>query len=149
MDVDREICTVAVSGVPRPGGSKRAFLNKRTGRIAIVDMGGAPTKRWRSLVAAAAVGVIDAPLTGPLAVDVVFILPRAKDHYRKSGLRETAPVLPTKRPDATKLWRSTEDALTGILWVDDAQIVTQTVSKIYEDLIRAPGAVITVREILQ
>ena len=35
------------------------------------------------------------------------------------------------RPDATKLVRAVEDALTGLVWRDDAQVVIQTVRKRY------------------
>jgi Holliday junction resolvase RusA-like endonuclease len=39
--------------------------------------------------------------------------------------------LPVVMPDATKLLRGLEDALTGVVWHDDAQIVSQHVEKRY------------------
>jgi Holliday junction resolvase RusA-like endonuclease len=47
-------------------------------------------------------------------------------------------------PDLTKLMRSTEDALTGILWVDDARITDQHARKRYCEPGQAPGAQISI-----
>ena len=46
---------------------------------------------------------------------------------------------------ATKLIRAVEDALTGIVWRDDAQVAVQKVAKVYGD--EPQGAVITIEEI--
>ena len=53
----------------------------------------------------------------------------------------SAPAWPTVKPDATKLWRSTEDGLTGVLWRDDARIVCQLVRKVYAEDGRTGAAV--------
>ncbi len=108
--------------------------------INIVDM--ADNKSWkRSCAVYARQAYQGAPLTGPLKIQCEFHLMRPKFHYgtgrNAAMLKDSAPDFPTARPDATKLFRSTEDALTGILWVDDAQIVLQVVSKRYGD---QPGA---------
>jgi Holliday junction resolvase RusA-like endonuclease len=42
------------------------------------------------------------------------------------------------------LWRAAEDALTGIVWADDAQITDQRVQKCYSTM---PGVSITVEEV--
>jgi Holliday junction resolvase RusA-like endonuclease len=56
---------------------------------------------------------------------------------------------PSCYPDGSKLIRSTEDALTGILWGDDGQIVRHgLVEKRYAGWpgsLSRPGAVITVQ----
>lgn len=75
------------------------------------------------------------PLTGPLQLDVTFILARPQGHFgtgKNAGvLKPGAPQYPTTRPDATKLLRCIEDGLTGVIWADDSQIVFQTVAKEY------------------
>ncbi len=59
-------------------------------------------------------------------------MPRPKAHSRKDGvLKDDAPNWHANKPDATKLLRSLEDALTGVLWIDDSRIVRQQVKKIY------------------
>jgi Holliday junction resolvase RusA-like endonuclease len=105
---------------------------------------------WRELVAASALRQRSPrwPLRGAVAVSVTFWLPRPKGHYRRNGtLRPSAPPEHLVKPDATKLWRSTEDALTGIVWADDAVIIEQTVTKRYADRIFAVGAEICVEEL--
>jgi Holliday junction resolvase RusA-like endonuclease len=65
------------------------------------------------------------------------VFPRPKGHYKGgkygTALKANAPPFPTVRPDATKLIRPAEDALKGILWRDDSQIVTQAATKRYGD----------------
>lgn len=72
---------------------------------------------------------------GPLGLRVTFRLKRPKGHFgsgRNAGaVRHSAPRFPCVKPDATKLLRGVEDALTGVVWRDDAQIVEQFVSKRY------------------
>lgn len=128
-----------VLGVPAPAGSKRGFAVK--GRVIITDANkkAAP---WKALVSAAAREVYDGPLlTGPLAVRMMFYFPRPKGHYgtgKNAGkLKASAPAEHTKKPDALKLSRGTEDALTGIVWRDDSQIVCETLSKHYGEPARA------------
>jgi Holliday junction resolvase RusA-like endonuclease len=132
-----------IPGIPAPGGSKRFF-----GRGRVVD----DCKRnpkWRRLVAAEARkqyhGV---SLAAPLIVLMTFYLPRPKCHFgtgKNAGrLLGGAPALPIVKPDLTKFVRSTEDALTGILWDDDAKIVSQSNAKVYADC-RGPGVEVVVQ----
>jgi Holliday junction resolvase RusA-like endonuclease len=135
-----------VPGKPVPGGSKKAFIG-RSGKVNMVDMG-VGNKEWKAKVAAAAADLHRGPLlTGPLEVSMQFVEGRPQDHYgtgRNSGkLRASAPRYPTKRPDVLKLARSTEDALTGVLWRDDCQTIDLTLSKRYAE---KPGVFISVWE---
>lgn len=138
-----------VPGVPQPGGSKKGFAVKTRGggvRIAIVEDAkhNAP---WRAVVALAATEHFDAPLTGPLTVSFSFAMPRPGHHFgtgRNAGkVKPNAPLGHTSKPDVTKLIRSTEDALKGIAWVDDCQIVSQAAGKLYTND-RRPGCWISV-----
>jgi Holliday junction resolvase RusA-like endonuclease len=91
---------------------------------------GAP---WRRQVAQAAGEAMNGAglLDGALSLTVRFWVPRPKGHYGARGLRPSAPVYPTTRPDVTKLLRAIEDACTGIVWRDDAQVVVQHAIKAY------------------
>lgn len=73
---------------------------------------------------------------------VEFFLPRPKGHFGVHGVKRSAPKYPTVRPDATKLMRPLEDALTGIVWKDDSRIVEQVVRKSYGDPPRAEVKVV-------
>ncbi len=146
--------TIRVDGIPRPGGSKRGFAFKRANGklgVTLVDASGEKGKDWRGDVKHAARQEVKAcgwqiPAPNqPLFLTLMLLMPRPKSHYRKSGaLKPNAPCWHTGRPDATKLLRSIEDALTGILWADDGQIVRQEVRKIYCD--KGSGCSITVQE---
>jgi len=72
-------------------------------------------------------------------------MPRPKYHFgtgRNAGkLKDNAVYWCETTPDALKLTRSTEDALTGIAWKDDKQVVDLHVKKIYGE---RPGAIIRI-----
>lgn len=132
-------------GIARPGGSKKAFRSFSTGRPMLKEACKF-TAEWRATVALAGnEAMIGRPLfEGPLAVRFDFCRGRPKGHYRKNGtLKPKAPQYPTSAPDCTKTVRSTEDALKGIAWRDDAQIVMQLATKVYAEPI---GCWVTVEQ---
>lgn len=135
---------IFVPGTPKPGGSKRAFRHSKTGKVMVVDAGN--NRDWKTAVAQIAAGAIKEPMRGALRVDFHFSFMRPASHYgtgmNAERVRRSAPLYPAKRPDLTKLIRSTEDACTGIVWRDDAQIVDQKATKRYVD--SYPGCLITV-----
>ena len=143
------ITSFSVHGTPRPGGSKRGFVTKN-GRVAMVDASGKKGRDWRGDVQAAALEAFDgSPARDvPLALLITFLLPRPKSHYRTgkhSGeLKPGAPSYNRSRPDLTKLLRSIEDALTGVIWHDDSLIVIQNCEKRYSE---SPGAIVEVFEV--
>lgn len=137
-----------VPGIPKPGGSKKAFFRPGM-RFPVVVEDCKKNKEWRAVVALAGHEAFPhAPLDGPLSVTYVFVMPRVKAHYRTgkraTELRDDAPIYHTVKPDCTKLVRSTEDALTGILWADDAQCAVQSARKEYGT---TTGCFITVERI--
>ena len=132
----RERVTFVVHGKPQPGGSKRAFYNKRTGRAMIVDAN-PEAKAWQKVVQQDALIAMrpSPPMAGPLRLSIMFYQDRPRSHYHTGknagNLRWDAPKWPQSKPDLTKLIRCTEDAMTGIVYKDDAQIVAQSASKQY------------------
>jgi Holliday junction resolvase RusA-like endonuclease len=140
--------TFDVIGVPKPGGSKTAFYNKKLGRALVVDA--CKNKDWKNSVAIA--GSIEMKrrgfpiMAGPLLVKFQFRLPRPKYHYDKKGMVKPQFVAAchVKTPDVLKCARSTEDALTKIVWIDDSQIIEETITKRFAG---EPGATITVEDL--
>lgn len=143
-----------VHGIAAPAGSKRHVGGHR-----IIDASSrsAPWKTLVSQYAADAMadtyGVEPFMLfDGPLAVRMTFYVPRPKTHWRQVNpqtplslagvLRESAPRWPTTRPDVLKLGRAVEDACTGIVWRDDAQIVQEWLEKKYGEPARVEVVVI-------
>lgn len=131
-----------VIGNPAPQGSKRAFVNKRTGRPIIVESS-KHVATWREDVRVAAREKFDTPLTGPISVSIVFSFARPTSQNDKYGQpRKSAPLRKITRPDLDKLIRSTFDALTGIAWLDDAQVWSMSAAKLFD---ARPGAMIEIR----
>jgi Holliday junction resolvase RusA-like endonuclease len=140
------------SGIPRPGGSKRAALIPKRGGGFATAANGRPiigvredcerNRDWRAVVAHEAAVVCCGLLDGELSLCVDFVMQRPRAHYRRNGqLKTNAPKFHTVKPDATKLTRALEDALTGIVWTDDARICDQRIRKPYGD---RPGAKVIV-----
>lgn len=75
-------------------------------------------------------------MDGPICLCVRVFLQRPKGHYSKSksgGLLPSAPARPAKRPDTLKVVRAIEDALNGVVYRDDSQIVAHSLAKYYAD----------------
>jgi Holliday junction resolvase RusA-like endonuclease len=105
----------------------------------------ANVKPWRLLVAHAAVASGVPLLRGPVRLSLVFLFTRPAGHYRKDGtLKPSAPAYHAVKPDGSKLQRSTEEALSGLVIEDDARIVGTVWEKRYCVGNERPGALITV-----
>ena len=125
-----------VPGLAKTAGSKRAFPFRRTNGslgVRVTDDAGEKGKNWRTMVSILGKQIMAGkpPLDGPLEVRFLFELLRPKGHFGKHALKPSAPKYPTVKPDLLKLARAVEDALTGIAWIDDAQIVQEHISKGY------------------
>lgn len=121
-----------VHGQPATAGSKRGFYNAKARRVIITD-DSAKSRPWKAQVADKAAEAMAGEdlLQGPLAAAFAFYVPRPKGHFGAKGVRASAPPFPAVKPDVLKLARAVEDALTGIVWRDDAQIVQETIAKRY------------------
>lgn len=132
-----------IYGDPAPQGSKRVF----NGRV--VEAAGQKLKIWRKAIAQAVEDGLPADhqlIVGPVAVEVIFYLPRPQSVTPK---KRPLPIVP---PDADKLLRGLLDGLgqgingksgDGRLWADDALVVTVVASKMYADD-QEPGAEVIV-----
>jgi len=126
-----------VYGQPATQGSKIEHLIRRKGGEVVMRNGRPLTAlrednprlpQWRQEVAQAARRAYSGPLIiGPVRLSLVFYRPRPGGHFgegKNAGkLKPSAPEHPIKRPDLLKLARAVEDALTGVIWRDDSQVV--------------------------
>lgn len=109
-----------VIGEPEPKGSARALMIK--GRPTVVP-DNSRSKKWEREVKVVASRVAPAePFDCPVRLEVEFTMPRPQKPMFE---------MPATCPDVDKLVRSTADALTGILYVDDGRIVELIGSKRY------------------
>lgn len=127
----RRVVSFSVVGVAQPKGSTRAFIPKGWNRP-IITSTNPKVKGWQQLVAEQAQAVArDGLFIGPVVLSVVFQLPRPQS-LPKRVLHHT------KKPDLDKLVRSTKDALKGVLYADDAQVVQLHAQKSYTAIAAAP-----------
>jgi crossover junction endodeoxyribonuclease RusA len=131
-----------VFGIAQPQGSARAFMPKGA-RFPVVTSDNPHVKSWRHLVAAEASRALKGRgvlIEGSVGVSASFFLPRPKALGTK-----TRPHL--TRPDVDKLARSCLDALTGVVFRDDSQVVQLSVSKHYAGVGESPRAEIVITDI--
>lgn len=135
----KPLISFTVFGAAQAAGSKRAFRNKHTGRIVVTDAnaGSAPWKRHVAQVAAGEWRGAGA-LHVPVVAEFVIFRKRPASHFgtgRNAGVLKdwAATQRPAKMPDLLKQARGIEDALTGIIWHDDALIVEERLAEWYGD----------------
>lgn len=131
---------VFVPGIPKPQGSKRAFVNPKTNRAVIVE-DNTKTRDWRADVKVFARETMAGMplLDGPIAITLQFVLPRPK------STPKTKPTPPAvKKPDLDKLSRAIFDALTGTVYTDDSQVVSIYATKRIAEIDEPSGCTIAV-----
>lgn len=116
-----------VPGTPAPQGSK-----KHVGNGVMIESS-KHLKPWRARVAWLARQHIRRSHTGPVKLEMQFYFRRPKRHYgtgrNSDNLKLSAPAMHTQKPDIDKLERAILDALTGIAYIDDSQVVKVVKSK--------------------
>ncbi|TAM65347.1 MAG: RusA family crossover junction endodeoxyribonuclease [Microbacteriaceae bacterium] len=138
-------------GVPAPQGNKTSYPVRRgrLGRIGVAVVEGRTKKarenhaHWRMLVALSAQEWLQAhpaftPIDDAVYCGALFILPRPTSLPKRH-------TLPTRRPDLSKLLRSIEDSLTGLIYTDDSRITTEHVRKRFVNAQHpVPGVIIRI-----
>lgn len=141
-------------GVPVPKGSTRSFvIPGKDGRPprAVTTAANPKTKGWQELIASAASDELQRArhagttfFDGSVELVVTFYLPRPQALLTKSKAGKA--VAHVKKPDLDKLARSCKDALSRIVWHDDAQVTDLFVHKRYCAAGESPRAEIVVRD---
>jgi len=122
-----------VAGEPIPKGSMKGFVAK--GR-AILTHDNKRSRPWATTITLMAQAHRQLPLwAGPLRVDLTFNMPKPQ------GLPKRRYSWAIRKPDKDKLERLVKDALTKVIYRDDAQIVDGRVIKRYSD---QPGVLIQI-----
>lgn len=131
-------------GTVGPQGSKSYKGRTKTGRVIMAESSN-KVAPWREAIKAAAPAV-ERPLDGPIAVRIVFTVPRPKS-------AKAAMVAPSTRPDLDKCVRSTFDGITDAgLWADDARVSDfSRLAKVWphydDDALPVPGVIVAAAEI--
>lgn len=134
----RKILQVIVPGKPQSRGSKRAIpigdgrggyrSNGRGGIMTRAVDSNKNSKLWMKQAGMIARSQFSGePYEGPIVFQAKFAFQRPKSHFgtgKNAGeIKASSPEEHTQKPDLTKLMRAAEDALTGVVYQDDSQIV--------------------------
>lgn len=149
--MDTDTLTFTVVGEPMSKGSMIGEVVTR-GDGSVVYKNGRPVCRVRhakkgidkdareiARIALNAREAVDWPLLRgeAIAVTVRFFTQRPSGHYgtgRNAGLlKDSAPTRPAKRPDVDKWVRHLLDAMTGVVYTDDGQVVSLLATKEYAE----------------
>ncbi len=116
-----ETIKFSVCGKPIPKGSKR-----HVGHGIIIEAN-KKTKPWQTLckMVAAEYAPEGGPWVGPVAMCLLFSMPEPKK------VPPDRRGYPTTKPDLLKLGRAVEDALSGVIYKDDSQVVSLRLEKKY------------------
>lgn len=142
--------TFTVFGVAAPAGSKTASALygrdgkpvMKNGRVVTTTRDANPkSKEWKQVVAYTARQSYQGPLLeGPIRFTMTAYRLRPGGHFSKStgamNKKGRDNSYPLSAPDVLKLARGIEDALTGVIWRDDAQIVDEHLYKRWGDVAR-------------
>lgn len=126
--------TLHITGSAAPQGSKRHVGG---GRMIESSKALGP---WRERVHHKAVEAMAgrAPITLPVRLSVRFTFMRPRSHYRSGRnqhlVKPSAPPTMMSAPDLSKLVRAIEDAITGVVIRDDAQVVQLYAEKLYGEI---------------
>ena len=128
--------TFRVYGKPATQGSKKGHVvHTNDGRtIAVVREDNPKLSQWRQQAAEVATEHFHGePTAEPVGLAITFYRARPKSHFgtgcNAGKLKSSAAGYPTARPDVLKLARAVEDALTGIAYRDDSQVVVELLRK--------------------
>jgi Holliday junction resolvase RusA-like endonuclease len=134
-----------VLGHPEPAGSKRAVPSSRDWRFRpgvrwnVLDAN-PKSDKWKKTVRQAAQNAVLRDrfemFEVPCWMFVTFLVNRPQGHFLSGGGLSAdgrRNPFPAKKPDLLKLMRAVEDALTGVVYKDDALIVSERMAKRWTD----------------
>lgn len=121
------VVTFNVEGTPIQQGSMRHIGNGR-----MIHSNHAKVMEWRKLIVASAIKAGCVPRDGAVKLQIIFRIKKPKTIKRD---------LPTVPPDLDKYIRNVGDALSGVAYLDDGQVVEIQAQKVYSE---AQGAEISV-----
>jgi len=120
-----------VAGIPKAQPRVKAFV--RGGHAGVYTPDSAEI--WKQEVRRQAIAnAAESIITGPIRVQLDFLLPRPKAHLGKTGvLKPKSPVRHCKKPDLDNLVKAVTDAITDTqrMWLDDSQICHLVATKRY------------------
>lgn len=135
-----DVIQFRVYGIPKTKGSTKGFpIRKKNGNIRVIITNMCKDEKpWALEVGRIARENKRSSLwEGPVRLSLVFYLP--KPAYVKKAEARGEICYADKRPDLDKLTRSVKDAIKGIIYIDDSQVIQSICQKQYDNL---PGVLV-------
>lgn len=137
---------IDIPGHPVAKGRARSHvIRKKSGGIATTK-GGAPiikhytpekTRRWEEQARYFAAQEMrgNSPLTGPieLHLEIRLAIPASWPAWKR-GAALCQVIMPTSKPDSDNVEKAAKDAMNGVVWLDDSQVVTSSKRKGYSQI---------------
>lgn len=142
MPTTGTIVSFTVYGVPMPQGSMRSFVPKGATR-AIITSDNKKLKPWRQEISLTALVAMRDTLPAPREVGIEIYVDFFFDKPKSTSKKV---IHKTTKPDLDKLLRGVLDALTGVAYVDDSQVIRSGQSKQFGSPARAEIKVVTVEQ---
>lgn len=135
-----------VPGPPQGKARARTVLNRHTGRVSSYTPEN--TVIYENLITMSFLeqcGRKRFESTTPISVSIIATFPIPKSTSKKRANQMTAgSIRPTKKPDADNISKCILDALNGVAYYDDSQVVSLEVKKIYG---KEPGVTVFMSEV--
>lgn len=139
----RKLLRLWIPGTPQGKGRARSFI--RNGKIAHITP--EKTRTYEGNIKTLAIETMGElpPSSKPIRIDLVIVM-RPSDSWPewKKELAYSGRLSPTAKPDSDNVEKAVKDALNGIAWLDDAQVVQDTKQKIFGE---RPGVRVEVVEL--
>ena len=140
MDADPYQSEFTVPGDPVPQSRPRVT---RSGHVYYADR----IVRYRREVVLAARAARLPLREGPVWLGIEAVFQRPKAHYKRTNVRTDAAAFPFSRGDCSNLAKGIEDALLGVAYKDDSQVVELTVRKRWAKPGEDAAAIVTICDI--
>lgn len=119
---------VFVPGIPKAQARAKAFVYKKGGAMRVGHYDPETSRDWKRTVldrvATEARSRDMAPTAGPIGLELVFTLTRPKSLPKRV-------IYHTRKPDVDNLAKAVKDAMKGVVYGDDSQVVSLSVAKGY------------------
>lgn len=133
-----------IPGQPQGKGRHRSFV--RNGHVGHYTP--AKTRSYEGVITTLAMEAMQgrAPSTRPIRMEMVclFEIPQSWPQWKRDAALR-GDIVPTVKPDRDNVEKAVKDALNGVVWRDDCQIVEDSKYSLYSE---TPGVFVTVWELV-
>lgn len=125
-----------VPGQARPEAKRQRRFRGKDGTLQMGARTDLPDRAdWKAVVRHAAAQAMgdDLPFEGPLTLIVTIMRPKPPSWPKRACKRNLWPWAWWKKPDTDNLTKPIKDAISRVVWLDDAQVVREVIEKIHSE----------------